>query len=388
MRVSPTSTPPDLRAGFWRSELDRVNRAAVVRLAVALAREFALLRAEAVTLSSERSVLVRRHAGRLTALLGAHGLAAANEAALLAARMLGPGVGAKADLPLPQPTPPTDRSARLSAVLEALARRVVTGALVAEVAAALARNQAFVATVDARIAASGAADPSAIAAALIEDRHIAALVAEVAGAALSGGAGGAGGDGRGASPGGGGGGRRGRRRFSRLVEGLVREQAPQRARRIAATSGDIIAEVLARAAAGGWSERKTARALRAALGDEVAAFRARTIARTEIGAAQNAATMAIAQDRADDGEAIEKVWVSIEDERRRPSHMLAHGQVAAIDQPFALVDPQGRLSLLMHPGDPGAPLREIVNCRCGMLIRRAQSDPGAAPRKLDFQRTP
>ncbi|HRE45350.1 MAG TPA: hypothetical protein PKY87_15445, partial [Terricaulis sp.] len=48
--------------------------------------------------------------------------------------------------------------------------------------------------------------------------------------------------------------------------------------------------------------------------------RARTIARTEIGSAQSAATLALGEARAERGEAIDKIWITTEDDRRRPSH--------------------------------------------------------------------
>lgn len=138
-----------------------------------------------------------------------------------------------------------------------------------------------------------------------------------------------------------------------------------RARRIAATSSDVIARALGEGARNGWSEEKLARALEAALGGDISRRRARVIARTEIGAAQNGATLAIARDReAALGQPLEKVWISIDDVRRRPSHGEAEGQARALDQPFAV-----GLASLQYPGDPNGPLKEIVNCRCALVIR-------------------
>ncbi|HRE45349.1 MAG TPA: hypothetical protein PKY87_15440, partial [Terricaulis sp.] len=65
----------------------------------------------------------------------------------------------------------------------------------------------------------------------------------------------------------------------------------------------------------------------------------------------------------------------------------AHGQRVAIDQQFAITDPDTqRTTMMAHPGDPSAPLGEIVNCRCGVLLASrglrytpSQSAPAPAP---------
>mgnify|MGYP001947120829 CR=1 FL=1 len=54
-----------------------------------------------------------------------------------------------------------------------------------------------------------------------------------------------------------------------------------------------------------------------------------------------------------------KEWVSREDGGVRPDHAAAHGQVQEIETPFTV----GGVSML-YPGDPSAPARQTVNCRC------------------------
>lgn len=54
-----------------------------------------------------------------------------------------------------------------------------------------------------------------------------------------------------------------------------------------------------------------------------------------------------------------KEWVSREDGNVRPDHAAAHGQVQEIEAPFTV----GGISM-MHPGDPSAPAKQTVNCRC------------------------
>lgn len=61
----------------------------------------------------------------------------------------------------------------------------------------------------------------------------------------------------------------------------------------------------------------------------------------------------------------EKLWRSVGDQRVRESHMNADGQVQLVGQPFRVGD-----SSMMFPGDSnlGAPLKEIVNCRCTVVF--------------------
>lgn len=59
------------------------------------------------------------------------------------------------------------------------------------------------------------------------------------------------------------------------------------------------------------------------------------------------------------GRFVARKWITMHDERVRPSHGAAHGQVREGGKPFQV----GR-ALLMHPGDPTAPVEETANCRC------------------------
>jgi uncharacterized protein with gpF-like domain len=139
----------------------------------------------------------------------------------------------------------------------------------------------------------------------------------------------------------------------------VRDWAPRRARTIAATSGRIIGESLQLSARLGEGEEAAARRLAKRLSD-LTLPRARRIARTEIGAAQNFSLLAAAQA---DGRAVRKTWAAIGDDRTRPTHAAADGQSVALDQPFRVGEAQ-----LAHPGDPDGPAGEIINCRCSMLL--------------------
>lgn len=92
-------------------------------------------------------------------------------------------------------------------------------------------------------------------------------------------------------------------------------------------------------------------------------YRARMIARTETIGAANAGSF---QGAVQSGVVGEKVWLSAIDARTREHHVTADGQVRAMTKPF---DVGG--GKLMHPGDPMGGARNVINCRCSMLFRKA-----------------
>jgi len=382
---------------FWRGEIDALNRAAIARAEIALRREFARLRASLPADPRAAGQALRAHQARLAAQLGAHGRLTAQHFAVLTARMIGPSEKSAKFLTKAEPETAAAREARIAQVLLALAHTISTGPIAAAIARALGANALMVASVDAAIrSAAPGATPAQIAATLLEDRNVTARLALAAATTMTqpdlqpptetpasgpanSGAGPSGGDApppprppRGGGPGG-----PKRSRFSALVERIVRDEAPRRARRIAATSGRIIAEVLARGAAEGWGEQRIAKALREALGDELALHRARTIARTEMGGGQNGATFAIALDREAAGEELDKDWLANIDGRERESHRDLNRERRPLRERFS--------NGLMHPHEFGAPAGEVINCRCGMMIGRRltytprQSTPAPEP---------
>lgn len=58
-----------------------------------------------------------------------------------------------------------------------------------------------------------------------------------------------------------------------------------------------------------------------------------------------------------------KMWASVYlDDRVRPSHMAAHGQVQPVDETFYVGSTR-----LMFPCDPNGPIEETANCRCVII---------------------
>ena len=88
--------------------------------------------------------------------------------------------------------------------------------------------------------------------------------------------------------------------------------------------------------------------------------RAERIARTELHTARSAALDKAAGWLADTGATVRKVWVTAADERVRPDHVAANGQVVGYDDPFIVGGEQ-----LWFPGDRehGSP-GNTIQCRC------------------------
>jgi len=111
----------------------------------------------------------------------------------------------------------------------------------------------------------------------------------------------------------------------------------------------------------GFSEGEGVSALRARIRDvtDLTARQAETLARTEVIAASNMGAQARI-DLMGDSAPPYRQWLSTMDNRTRPTHRAADGQV----QPRGTAFDVGG-SALMVPGDPDGPAREVVNCLVG-----------------------
>lgn len=96
--------------------------------------------------------------------------------------------------------------------------------------------------------------------------------------------------------------------------------------------------------------------------------RARTVARTEVVGAYNGGLHDAFQmlTEADSETQYVHRWLATEDQRTRPDHREADGQVQPWGEPFRL-GPAGAV-LMMHPHAAGAPADQVINCRCTELM--------------------
>jgi hypothetical protein len=135
------------------------------------------------------------------------------------------------------------------------------------------------------------------------------------------------------------------------------------------TTIDKIKNVLANVIGQNLSRRDQAKLFEETLNDP-AFNRARSlvIARTESTTAANHGINVGAE--SSDYE-VGKFWINTKDKRTRRSHLLMTKEPIAINQPFIV----GGVPML-YPGDPSAPAKEVVNCRCVMATEAILDSDG------------
>lgn len=91
--------------------------------------------------------------------------------------------------------------------------------------------------------------------------------------------------------------------------------------------------------------------------------RAERIARTEVISASRSGQY---HGDIQSGIVIGKKWMAAQQERTRPGHRGADGQVVGIDEPFLVANSKGQLEPLLFPGDSslGAGPDNTIQCRC------------------------
>ena len=106
-------------------------------------------------------------------------------------------------------------------------------------------------------------------------------------------------------------------------------------------------------------------------------YRAEVIARTEALRAVHAANHEAYLQGVEEGHLeeteLKRTWVAARDSRVRESHLRANGQKAGMRERFEVGG-----ALLLFPGDPAGPAREILQCRCVLTTRvQAREQAGA-----------
>lgn len=77
-----------------------------------------------------------------------------------------------------------------------------------------------------------------------------------------------------------------------------------------------------------------------------------------------------------------QVWVTMRDERVRPSHVHADDQLIPANLRYEVGEPGGPVTLMRGPRDPNAPARERANCRCTSV-----RVPGAVGQRVRGEQT-
>lgn len=142
----------------------------------------------------------------------------------------------------------------------------------------------------------------------------------------------------------------------------IRRHSVKRVQQISKTTARAIRRQIIDGAKKGWSQDRIARAIERATEGEIGKVRARRIARTETHTAYERGSYE--QARATQALGIEIVveWGATEDDKTRPDHAAADGQIVDLGKTFTVGG-----EAMRFPGDPRASARQIINCRCSAL---------------------
>ncbi len=110
------------------------------------------------------------------------------------------------------------------------------------------------------------------------------------------------------------------------------------------------------------------------------AYEAERILRTETNRAYSMASFDQQEKLAQDVPGLQKQWIATADSRTRISHLVAHGQIVDVDEPFRLNG-----SELMFPLDPSGPPEQTINCRCRSITVIPEIGPLETPLDKDIE---
>lgn len=123
------------------------------------------------------------------------------------------------------------------------------------------------------------------------------------------------------------------------------------------TTKQVVLKMILRGVEDGLDYRQIARTLETGEGAKLLKYQALRIVRTESVRASNAGRVAAANNAPFE---TTKEWVSTEDKRTRDTHRALQGIIREMDEDFK--------ENLAQPGDPRAPARETICCRCVLAI--------------------
>lgn len=147
--------------------------------------------------------------------------------------------------------------------------------------------------------------------------------------------------------------------FEAALQNYIQKFGAQHAKLINDTTKEQLRQLIKAGLDDGVGTEQIARNIRKQI-PSLSQFRAATIARTETHTAANFGSQAAAEAT---GLTLMKEWAAAEDDRTRPDHSDADGQVVPMDGSFTVGGVQ-----LQFPGDPSGPPEQIINCRCVQLF--------------------
>jgi uncharacterized protein with gpF-like domain len=152
-----------------------------------------------------------------------------------------------------------------------------------------------------------------------------------------------------------------KRSFEDRIQEFITREGLKKSRLVTSTTTKILRDAINEGQAQGLGDEGTSKLIRQSIGGDIAASRARTIARTET---HNAATYAMQASAEETNLTLIREWVSVHDERTREAHASVDGQQRGMDEPFDVVG--GEFSKGQAKGVPRMQL--IVDARSS--IRR------------------
>jgi hypothetical protein len=142
------------------------------------------------------------------------------------------------------------------------------------------------------------------------------------------------------------------------------------------TTRKLIMDVLEKGQENGWGVERIITEL--ATVDEMSAFRARRIVRTELGIAANFGTNLAASEVEFE---TQEEWITAHDHRVRSSHAVMDGVIINTGETFTVPVYKGKKDTgikeqMTGPGDPTASAGNVINCRCTRAIvpKRDEND--------------
>jgi len=96
-------------------------------------------------------------------------------------------------------------------------------------------------------------------------------------------------------------------------------------------------------------------------GVNIARWRAKMIARTEVVGASNVGALEGARSL---GQPMQKIWIATRDNRTRDAHAAAEGLTVELNDNFDV-----GCEMLSCPGDPSGSPENVINCRCAVAFR-------------------